>query len=736
MLFKKFPFVRQLDKMDCGAACIKMILSYYGKDQYSIQEIRNKCGITRLGITALGICDAAEEVGLKTFVVDVNFESLSKEVTLPCIIHWKQRHFVVVHRISDKYVWVADPAVGRLRYRKDKFLNGWLYNGKMKKEDNDTGYVILVEPSTITASAHTRQRRKKYDLRMLAGYLYRFRPQVFQIVLTIILSSLLLISFPFFTQILVDRGIRSKNITLIYLILSGLLIFYVSQTLLDLTRRWFILYITREINISLLADFLQKIMRLPISFFYSRMHSDIVQRIEDERQVENFLSTTILSAFFSLINILLFGVILCYYNLGIFMIFLIGCSLYFTWVLLFVKQRVTLSYRRRDEQVENRANILQLINGIAEIKLNNSEKKRRREWESIQAKISITSIKELRIEQLQTVGGSFIIQITYLLITCVAAVSVVKGHITLGMMLSTQYIVGQLTAPINSFVSFIQTTKEAKISMERLGEVFEMKEENYDIAPAGLYKGKDILLENVSFRYGTVNSHPVLKDINLIIPAGKVTAIVGTSGSGKTTLVKILLKFFNASHGRVIVGDTDINHLGENDWRRKCGVVMQDGFIFGDTILRNITESELGERIDRQKLERAVDISNLRELIESLPLKFQTILSVGGMSLSGGENQRVLIARAVYKNPEFLFFDEATSALDARNERVIMQRLGEFFEGKTVVVIAHRLSTVKNADNIVVLEKGQIVEQGTHDQLVKDEGYYYNLIKNQLELGA
>lgn len=736
MFGETFPFVRQLDKMDCGAACIKMVLAYFKRDNYTIQELREKCGITRLGITALGICDAAEEVGLKTLVVDIDFASLCEEVTLPCIVYWKQRHFIVIYKISRSHVWVADPAIGILKYKKDKFLAGWLYNGKIKKNDDDTGYVILVEPSAVVQQLSKESKIKKYDLNILINYLYKFKSQIFQILLTIILSSCLLLTFPFFTQILVDKGIKLNNINFIYLILAGLLSFYISQTLLEITRRWFILYITREINISLLADFLQKIMRLPISFFYSRMQSDIVQRVEDERQVENFLSTAIVSAFFSMINIVLFGIILAYYNLRIFFIFFIGCVLYFIWIILFVKKRALLSYKRRDEQVENRASILQLINGIAEIKLNNSEKKRRGEWEAMQAKIATTSIKELRIEQLQVVGGSFIIQITYILITCLAAISVVQGEITLGMMLSTQFIVGQLTTPINNFVTFIQTTKEAKISMERLGEVFQMKEENYEPSSKEFYRDGDIVFKNVSFRYGTVSSLPVIKNLNFTIEAGKVTAIVGSSGSGKTTLVKLLLKFFNASEGVITVGGVDINKLGENFWRRKCGVVMQDGYIFGDTMLRNITESELNEKIDKERLSKATQIANLEELIENLPLRFQTALSVGGVNLSGGENQRVLIARAIYKNPEFLFFDEATSALDARNEKEIMQNLDAFFKGKTVLVIAHRLSTVKNADNIIVMEKGEIVEQGSHDELVKIQGYYYRLIKNQLELGT
>jgi len=735
MLFKPFPFFRQLDTMDCGAACLKMISSYYGTE-YSIQFIREKCGITRQGVSALGVCDAAEEIGLKSFVIDISFESLINEVTLPCMVHWRQRHFIIVYKVSSEYIWVADPAVGRLKYKKEKFLEGWLYNKRFNKETDVQGFVILLEPANESTGADGAKRKPSYNLGFLIPYLKKFRPQIYQIILSILLSSLLLVCIPFFTQALVDKGIKSKNLNFIYLILAGQLMFFFSQTLLEITRRWLILYITRRMNVSIISDFLLKLMRLPISFFDSKKQSDLTVRIDDQRQIETFLSNTSLSVLFSMVNILLFGGVLLYYNYILFITFLIGSIIYFGWVLLFVKERVILSYRRRDEQVENRSSILQLINGINEIKLNNSEKKRRWEWESVQSRIYGTSIKELRIEQIQVVGGNFIMQITYLLITGAAAISVIKGNLTLGMMLSTQYIIGQLTIPINNFVTFIQGAKEAQISIERLGEVFNHPEEKKANEVELSENNNDIFLKDVSFRYGSVSSLLTLKNIELTIPDGKITAVVGTSGSGKTTLLKLLLKFYPASEGIIHVGEKNIADFSDAYWRGKCGVVMQDGFIFADTILRNITESNEGYEIDKVRLQKAVRIANLEEMVENLPLGFQTNISSGGINLSGGENQRILIARAVYKNPEYIFFDEATSALDAHNEKIIMQNLKEFFKGKTVVIIAHRLSTVKDADNIIVLEKGSIIEQGNHNALVEKRGSYFTLVKNQLELGV
>lgn len=743
MIFKtkKFAFSKQLDQMDCGAACLKMICNFWGKD-YSLQFLREKSGVTRQGVSFLGICDAAEDIGLKSLAIEISYDTMIDGAPLPCIAHWKQRHFVVVYKANAKYVWVADPAFGKIKYSREKFIDGWIYNSDKNEKDKE-GYVIFFETTNDFYTNDSVDKRKSSGLSFIYPYLRLYKSSIRQILIGLFVSSTILLSFPVLTKLLVDRGIKFNDIKFIYLILMCQLSLFVSQTVLEVIRRWLLLHLSSRVNIAITSDFLIKMMKLPISFFDSKMLTDLIQRIEDQKQIENFTSNTSLNVLFSMFNFLLFGSLLIFYNVKLFLIFLAGSFVYFSWVFLFVKQRTMLSYIKRDESIENRSSILQLINGIQEIKLNNSEKRRRREWESVQTRIYDTSMKLLKLEQFQVIGGNSIIQLTSIVITFISAISVINNEITLGVMLATQYIIGQLTAPINNFVGFIQGAEEAKISIERISEILntEQEDENNQESTAAqntiLAEVNDsIHLKNLSFKYGTSSTNFILKDINVDIPLGKVTAIVGTSGSGKTTLLKLLLKFYDPTQGSITIGPQELSTINSNQWRKHCGVVMQDGFIFADTILRNITESDEDHAIDKIKLLNAVKIANIEQLIERLPLGYQTNLSWGGINLSGGENQRVLIARSVYKNPDFIFFDEATSALDANNEKIIINNLQEFFDGRTVVVVAHRLSTVKNADKILVLEKGEVIEEGNHNDLVALKGGYFKLVKNQLELGS
>ncbi|TWW00452.1 peptidase domain-containing ABC transporter [Chitinophaga pinensis] len=733
--FSSFPFFRQLDQMDCGAACLKMICAFYKKN-YSIQQLREMSGITRQGVSVLGLCDAAEQIGMKTLALNISFESLVNDVPLPCIVHWRQRHFVVVYKTDDKHIWVADPAFGKVKYTHAKFLEGWLYNKKIKKEEEQEGFALFLEPSAEFYNKEGEVAGRPLDLRFLLPYLRTHKQILYQVMIGVLILSFIQVVFPFLTKALVDKGIRFNNLNFVYLILAGQLILFLSQTGAEIVRRWLLLYMSKRVNIAIVSDFLVKMMKLPIAFFDSKMITDLIQRIEDQKQIDTFLSNTSLSVLFSLINILLFGTVLCVFSFPLFLIFLAGSTLYFSWIMLFVKKRAVLSYKRRDESVENRSSILEIMHGIQEVKLNNSERRRRWEWESVQNRVYNTAVKELRLEQLQVVGGNFLLQLMNIIITFVAAWSVIEGRITLGVMLATQYIIGQLATPLNSFVAFIHGAAEARISIERIGEVLNVEEEDkqknvFDVSD----QDDDLVLDNVSFRYGSTSSRLVLKNISLTIPRGKVTAIVGTSGSGKTTLMKLLLKFYDPSSGSISLGDKSLEALDSRHWRSNCGVVMQDGFIFADTVLRNITESDNDYTIDKERLQQAVHVANIEDMIEQLPSGYHTNLSHGGIALSGGEYQRVLIARAVYKGPAFLFFDEATSSLDANNEKVIMENLQEFFKGRTVVIIAHRLSTVKHADKIIVLDKGEIIEEGDHTELVALKQHYFKLVKNQLELG-
>jgi len=733
MPLKKFPFYRQLDQMDCGPTCLRMIAKHYGKD-FSLSYLRKKSYITREGVSALGLSEAAESIGFRTLTVALPIDSLIKEVPLPCIAHWRQRHFVVVHHVDDKHVYCADPAIGLLKYTKDKFLDGWLYN---KKKD-DEGLLILLEKSPEfdeqPGDAETKGAR---NYAFMLHYLRPYKKFIFQLLLGVFASIIIQVVFPFTARAMVDFGINHQNLSFIYLILIGQIVLFLSQTSIGIIRNWVLLHMGSRINISIISDFLSKMMRLPISFFDSKMKSDLIQRIEDNRRIENFLSSVTLNGFFSFFSLLVFGSVMAFFSFSIFLIFISATMLYIAWVLVFAKKRAILDYIRHDQSAENRSSILQLINGISEIKLNNSELRRRWEWEAIQIKLFKTSSKGLSLAQVQVTGANFINEFKNIIITVIAANDVVNGTITLGTMLAIQYILGQLNSPMSDIITFIQSGQDAKLSMERLSEIHQNKNEDETLTTDNIEvpQQANIKLDHISFQYGGPNSRWVLDDVSIEIPYGKVTAIVGVSGSGKTTLLKLLLKFYPVTKGQILVDNVNLNDIPTTPWRKKCGVVMQDGFIFADTITRNITESSSEEFIDKKRLQEAVDTANLTDVVENLPMGYSTNLSWGGISLSGGENQRVLIARAIYKDPAIVFFDEATSSLDANNEKKIMEKLYRFYAGRTVVIVAHRLSTVRNADQIIVLKNGKVAETGAHAELTKLKGNYYELVKNQLELG-
>ena len=734
---KKFPFYRQLDQMDCGPTCLKMIAKHYGKT-VGIDYLRENSSIGRAGVSFGGIAECAESLGLHSLAVYVNFETFKNEAPLPCIVHWRQRHFVVVYKIEKDKIYIADPGHGLIKYDKKGFIKAW--TGATDNFDGAEGYLLLLEPTPAFYDTPGEKKVKKdFGFKFLGRYFKPYKQQIFQLILGLIVGSALQLIFPFLTQSIVDYGINYQNINFIYLILIAQLTLFISQTSVEIIRSWLLLHVTSRININLISDFLIKLMKLPVSFFDSKNTGDIIQRIQDHDRIQEFLSATTLNTLFSTFNIIIFGSVLAYYNVSIFVVFFIGSILYIGWTLIFLKKREELDYRRFDEAADNQSSIFQLITGMQEIKLNGSERRRRWEWEAIQVRLFKISMKGLSLSQAQNTGGVFLNELKNILITFIAASSVVNGDLTLGMMLAVQYIIGQLNLPINNFVTFIQAGQDAKISLERLAEIHVKKEEESkdDNILKKLPEGDGTLkIENLSFRYGGKTSPMVLKKLNFEIPEGKVTAIVGASGSGKTTLIKLLLRFYDAKKGKILVGNVDLRNISTKQWRRHCGAVMQDGFIFGDTIARNITESDSDDTIDKERLLHAVDHANISDFISELPTGFNTVIGNSGIGVSGGQKQRLLIARAVYKNPKYIFLDEATSALDANNEKKIMEKLNEFYKGRTVVVVAHRLSTVKNADQIIVLNQGEIAETGSHKELTAKKGLYYELVKNQLELGS
>ncbi len=716
--------------MDCGPSCLRMISKFYGKS-YSLQFLRERSFITREGVSLLGVSDAAESIGMRSMGVHISYNQLSREAPLPCIVHWKQKHFVVIYKIRKDRVYIADPAIGKISYTKKEFLANWV---STRKNSTDEGMCLLLKPSNDFYSK-PEETQNKGNFRFLFSYLRSYKRFITQLILGLFIVSLIQLIFPFLTQQIVDFGINNQDIGFIYLILIAQFVLFISRMSVDFIRGWILLHLGTRVNISLISDFLIKLMKLPIAFFDSKMTGDLMQRIGDHRRIEIFLTSSTLNILFSFISLIIFGIVLAIYSLKILWIFVVGSILYIIWVFLFMKKRRELDHHRFKQLSENQNNLIQLFTGMQEIKLNNIEKQKRWEWETIQAKLFQVNVKSLSLNQYQQAGATFINETKNILIIILTATAVISGDMTLGMMVAVQYILGQLNSPLDQMIGFLHRTQDAKISLERMGEIHLKKDEEImgETRITILPENRKITVDQLSFQYEGPRSPFVLDNINLEIPESKVTAIVGVSGSGKTTLVKLILGFFPPTKGEIKLGEFHLRNFSTRVWRDKCGVVMQDGFIFSDTIANNITMGD--ESVSIEKLVNATKIANIQEFIESLPLAYNTKIGANGLGLSQGQKQRILISRAVYKNPEFLFFDEATNALDANNEKIIMNNLQEFFTGKTVVVVAHRLSTVTNADQIVVLDKGLIVERGTHKELTKQKGAYYMLIKNQLELG-
>ncbi len=698
----------------------------------NIQTLREISETTREGSTLMNISDAAEKVGFRSLGVKLNLKKLV-EAPLPCILHWNNNHYVVLYKIRKDIYYISDPAHGLINYSKEEFLKYWI--GNNTDESTEEGIALLLEPTAkFNKSLFDEDGKKAVGFGLLLKYLIPYKSFVVQLFFGLLAGSLLQLIFPFLIQSIVDVGIQNQNIHFIYLILFAQLFLFFGRTALDFIRNWIILHLSTRINISLISDFFIKLMNLPISFFDVKMTGDIMQRINDHHRVERILTTSSLSVLFSGINMIIMGIVLAYYNLKIFAIFFIGSIIYFIWVILFLKRRAELDYKRFSEISQEKSKVIELINGMQEIKLHNAEKQKRWGWEYIQARLFRVSMKGLMLEQSQSIGSSFINELKNIIIIFLSAKLVIDGQITLGMMMAISSIVGSLNAPVLQLIGFIREAQDAKISLARLSEIHEKEDEiqqEYN-QTHHIPKNSDIVVKDLSFRY-LGSDKPVLENLNLTIPSNKITAIVGTSGSGKTTLMKLLLKFYEPIKGEILIGKTGLKSIAQKTWRNHLGCVMQEGYIFNDTIANNIAIGV--DIIDKERLVYASDVANIKEFIEEYPLSYNTKIGMEGVGMSAGQKQRLLIARAVYKNPDMLFFDEATSALDANNEKEIMEKLNIFFKNKTVVVIAHRLSTVMNADQIVVLEKGKIVEVGSHQELVKLKGSYFKLVKNQLQLG-
>lgn len=729
-----FPLYKQYDSMQCGIACLQMVCKYYDRE-YTLDSLSKLCFATTEGVSLLGINEAANALGLHTTCARATTGTLNN-APLPCILHWNQNHFVVLYKIKKgKKFYVADPGKGLVTYNLEEFKQHWI-STKSNSEDKGIAMFLETTPTFFTYKMEGEENiKEKRSFRFLFGYVRKYRKYFGQIILGLVIGSLLQLVLPFLTQSIVDVGIKNQDIGFVWLILLGQLMLTISRTAIDFIRRWLLLHISLRINISLVSDFFIKLLKLPMSFFDTKLMGDLMQRMNDHSRVNNFLTQQTLNITFAMLTFVVFSVVLFFYNKLVFAIFLLGSILYGTWMTLFLKRRKVLDYELFEQQAINNNKTYEFITSMQEIKLQDCEQRRRWEWEDTQADLFGVQMKSLKLQQTQEAGSIFINEVKNIIITVVAATAVIHGQMTLGMMLAVQYIIGQLNSPVEQLMNFFYSLQDVKISLERINEIHQMDDEygkeGFRTSIEDKKEGIDI--KKIMFKYDPHALRKTIDDVNIHIPQGKVTAIVGASGSGKTTLIRLMLGYYPVLEGQINIGNTDINKLNKKWWRRQCGVVMQEGVIFSESIARNIAVDD-GD-IDKERLLKAAEIACIKDYVMALPLKFNTKIGRDGVGLSQGQKQRILIARAVYKNPDYIFLDEATNSLDANNERSIVENLDKFYKGKTVVIVAHRLNTVKNADQIVVIDHGKVVEVGNHESLTAKRGAYYNLVKNQLELG-
>lgn len=737
----RFPFYRQLDSADCGPSCLRMIAKYYGRP-FELYQLRDLCYANKDGVPLLGINDAAEQIGFRCTAVKSSFERFAKKAIFPCIVHWREDHFIVVYKVKVEQkangewsgkVYVSDPAFGRIVYTVEEFLSGWISD---RNDGKGKGIFLLLVPTLafFHPDGHT-EKSNRTKLLYFFSYIKPYKKLFLQVMLGMVLGMVFSFIFPFLSQSVVDLGIMNNNLNFIYLVLVAQLILSFSELIISFIQSWILLHVTSRISIALISDFIAKMLKLPITFFDSKNTGDIMQRIGDHSRIQNFFTSTTIGTLFSFFNFFVFAIVLGYYNLYMLLIFLVGHALYVGWVLLFLKVRRELDFKHFDKASRNQSSLIEIITGAEEIKLSGCEQKMRNRWETIQTDLFRLGIKGLRISQFQSFGAFFLSNITNIILSAFSAYLVVNGEITLGMMMSLSYIIGQLKGPVSAFIGFVHSYQDAKISLERLGEVHFQEDEDQENALRMNElsdRDRDIRLKDVTFSYLGDKVPPVLKQVSITIPCNKTTAIVGESGSGKTTLVKLLLGYYEPQKGDIFVGNTNLKNLSTKYWRSKCAAVMQDGFIFSASIAENIAISDT--YIDKNKLYNATCTANIHDFIEQMPSGYNTRIGPEGNGVSQGQRQRILIARSVYKDPAFLFFDEATNALDANNEKVVIGNLQHFFVGRTAVIVAHRLSTVKSADQIIVLDKGEVAEIGNHQELLEKQGVYYHLVKNQLDL--
>ncbi|MEE1298103.1 MAG: peptidase domain-containing ABC transporter [Muribaculaceae bacterium] len=721
----KIKAFRQLEHSDCGITCIRIIAYFYGVD-IPLKFLRSICDISRVGISIRDILSATKKIGFEANAVKVSAEDILK-MPLPAILYWENKHYIVLYKIKNNKFYIADPGRGKLILDNEEFLNSWLYGNSM-------GLAIVLAPKeefyNIDFGIKDSSESGLFKLakKSISKHLKRF---IAVIVLSIVVMLADMIT-PLIFQSTIDEGIEGKDINLVWVLCLSQFLIFIGYSLSDNVINIILTKTGLKVSIDMMNEYLSKLISFPISFFDRKVNSDFIQKIEDQNRIKNFLIDFPSSAFLTGINIVVFSAMLIYYNYIIFLILLAATFLGFLWTKTFLQKRENIDYSYFYYSSNNRNNIYELINGMQEIKINNAHNIRIAKWKETQLKINELSFKTVLLKMLVNGGNSVLSRIKDIIITGACATLVIKGNMSVGEMMTISYITGRLSSPFSYILNSLNTMQDATMSYERIDEII-----NKPLDNKSKYKEHDniqsIIFSNVSFKYPGSYSPYVLKDINITIPQGKVTAIVGCSGSGKSTLLKLMLGFYIPQKGDIYAGKYNMSDIDTDNWISRCGVVMQNGFIFSGTILENIALSDSKPDINRVKY--VTNLACINEFIDTLPMGYHTKIGVTGVELSGGQKQRILIARAVYKNPSFIFLDEATNALDAKNERVIVENLNEFYKGRTVVIVAHRLSTVKNADNIIVLEGGRVAETGNHESLIAQRGAYFNLVRNQLELG-
>jgi len=726
-MLDSFISFRQTDKKDCGPTCLRIICRYYDKI-ISIEYLRELTNVSHFGTTLYGLSTAAEKLGFRTITSKMTFKNFVKNFSLPTIVHWKQNHFIVVYKVKRNYIYVADPAIGKMKYDYKSFLEGW----SSYENEEAVGVALYLEP---TPQIYAEDDSPKISFSYFLSYFSNYKKQYLQVILGMLASMVIGFLVPFTTKSVIDIGINGKNINFINLMLIAQFVLAFSTIAIGFIQSWLFMHIATKIGLSITIGYIAKVMKLKIPYIERKTLGDFMQRMSDNGRIQAFISTSTISTVFSFTNVIIFGVVMATYNLKVLAVFLIGSSIYALWILLFIKKRREFDMKKFEQNSESQTSIVQIFNGIRDIKLFNFEKYKRWEWERIQAKIFKLSMRQLSLSQVQQTGAFVIEQSKNIIITYIIVTSVINGEISFGTMIAMQYILAQMGSPLQQLISLINSYQDAKVSLDRIAEIHNQEDEetledelNRINNPIEI-TSRTIQFQEVTFSYNKLILEPILNNINLTFPEGKFTAVVGASGCGKTTLIKLLLRFYSVDRGSISIGDLDLNNISINMWRNQCGAVLQDGYLFSGTIGENVALSSEG--FDQASVISACKSTNIHDFIKTLPLGYKTKIGENGMDLSQGQKQRLLIARILYKKPDFVFFDEATNALDAENEKIVMKSLRTELVNKTIIFVSHRLSAISNADNIIVMDKGKVVEQGNHIHLMNSGGLYFNMFNSQ-----